>query len=53
MKINESFTGQKPLMLDSIISPSAVNIEFYNKVIEDQPSNNYAKFNIFTNTILC
>ncbi len=24
-------------------------IEFYNKVIEDQPSNNYAKFNIFTN----
>ena len=32
MKINESFTGQKPLMLDSIISPSAVNIEFYNKV---------------------
>ena len=31
-KINESFIGKKPLMLDSVISPSAVNIEFYNKV---------------------
>ena len=29
-KINESFIGKKPLMLDSVISPSAVNIEFYN-----------------------
>ena len=32
LKINESFIGQKLLMLDSVISPSAVNIEFYNKV---------------------
>ncbi len=31
-KINENFIGKKPLMLDSVISPSAVNIEFYNKV---------------------
>ena len=31
-QINESFIGKKPLMFDSIISPSAVNIEFYNKV---------------------
>ncbi len=32
LKIDESFIGKKPLMLDSVISPSAVNIEFYNKV---------------------
>ena len=31
-QINESFIGKKPLMFDSVISPSAVNIEFYNKV---------------------
>ena len=31
-QINGSFIGKKPLMFDSVISPSAVNIEFYNKV---------------------
>ncbi len=30
--INEDLTSEKPLLLDSIISPSAVNHEFYNKV---------------------
>ena len=30
--INENLSIEKPLLLDSIISPSAVNIEFYNKV---------------------
>ena len=30
--INEDLSSEKPLMLDSIISPSAVNIDFYNKV---------------------
>ena len=30
--INEDLTSDKPLLLDSIISPSAVNLEFYKKV---------------------
>ncbi len=30
--INMNLTAEKPLLLDSIISPSAVNLEFYNKV---------------------
>ena len=30
--INEDIKSEKPLLLDSIIAPSAVNIEFYNKV---------------------
>ncbi|MDC0164564.1 single-stranded-DNA-specific exonuclease RecJ [Candidatus Pelagibacter bacterium] len=30
--INEDLSSDKPLMLDSVISPSAVNLEFYNKV---------------------
>ena len=30
--INEDLSKDKPLFLDSIISPSAVNLEFYNKV---------------------
>ena len=30
--INEDLSSEKPLLLDSIISPSAVNIDFYNKV---------------------
>ena len=30
--INEDLISKKPLLLDSIISPSAVNLEFYNKV---------------------
>ena len=30
--INEDLKSDKPLLLDSIISPSAVNIDFYNKV---------------------
>ncbi len=30
--INENLSIEKPLLLDSIISPAAVNIEFYNKV---------------------
>ena len=30
--INVDLTAEKPLLLDSIISPSAVNLEFYNKV---------------------
>ncbi len=30
--INEDFSKDKPLFLDSIISPSAVNLEFFNKV---------------------
>ena len=29
---NEDLKSEKPLLLDSIIAPSAVNIEFYNKV---------------------
>ena len=30
--INEDLSSNKPLLLDSIISPSAVNLDFYNKV---------------------
>ena len=30
--INEDLSKNKPLFLDSIISPSAVNLEFFNKV---------------------
>ena len=30
--INEDITSDKPLFLDSIISPSALNLEFYNRV---------------------
>ena len=30
--VNMNLTAEKPLLLDSIISPSAVNLEFYNKV---------------------
>lgn len=30
--INEDLSKEKPLFLDSIISPSAVNLEFFNKV---------------------
>ena len=30
--INEDLTSIKPLLLDSVISPSALNLEFYNKV---------------------
>ena len=30
--INEDLKSEKPLLLDSIIAPSAVNLDFYNKV---------------------
>ena len=30
--INEDLTSEKPLLLDSAISPTALNIDFYNKV---------------------
>ena len=30
--INEDLSSEKPLFLDSVISPSALNLEFYNKV---------------------
>jgi single-stranded-DNA-specific exonuclease len=30
--INEDLTSEKPLFLDSIISPTAINIDFYNQV---------------------
>ena len=30
--INEDLKSEKPLLLDSIIAPSAVNLEFYNKI---------------------
>ena len=30
--INENLKTEKPLLLDSVIAPSAVNLEFYNKV---------------------
>ena len=30
--INEDLTGKKPLFLDSVISPSAINLDFYNQV---------------------
>ena len=35
--INEDLVSQKPLLLDSVISPSAVNIDFYNKIALLQP----------------
>ncbi len=31
-KVNEDLTQKKPFMIDSKIAPSAINIEFYNKV---------------------
>ena len=30
--VNVNLTAEKPLLLDSIISPSAVNLEFYRKI---------------------
>ena len=30
--INEDLTSEKPLFLDSVISPSALNLDFYNKI---------------------
>ena len=36
--INQDLSSEKPLLLDSIISPAAVNLDFYNKV------NNLAPF---------
>jgi single-stranded-DNA-specific exonuclease len=30
--VNEDLTSEKPLFLDSVISPSALNLEFYNRV---------------------
>ena len=30
--VNEDLTSEKPLLLDSIISPTAINLEFYNQV---------------------
>ena len=35
--INEDLTSQKPLMLDSVISPSAVNMDFYKRIALLQP----------------
>ena len=31
-KVNQSLSEQKPLYLDSIIAPTAINLEFYNKI---------------------
>ena len=31
--INEYLKSEKPLLLDSVIAPSAVNLEFYNKIV--------------------
>jgi len=31
-KINEDLISEKPLLLDSVISPAAINLEFYDKV---------------------
>ena len=31
-KCKSRFASEKPLFLDSIISPSAVNLEFFNKI---------------------
>ena len=31
-QINEDLVSKKPLLLDSVISPAAVNLDFYNKV---------------------
>ena len=30
--INKDFSNEKPLYIDSIIAPTAINLEFYNKV---------------------
>ena len=30
--INEDLTSEKPLLFDSVISPTAINLDFYNKV---------------------
>ena len=30
--INEDLKSEKPLLLDSVIAPSAVNLEFYKKI---------------------
>ena len=30
--INEDLIGEKPLYLDSLLSPSAINLDFYNKI---------------------
>ena len=38
LNINEDLTSKKPLYLDSILSPTAINLNFYNKV------NNLAPF---------
>ena len=32
LTINEDLKSKKPLLLDSVIAPSAVNLDFYNKV---------------------
>ena len=32
LTINEDLKSKKPLLLDSIIAPSAVNLDFYNKI---------------------
>ena len=32
LNINEDIKSKKPLFLDSVIAPSAVNIDFYNKI---------------------
>ena len=30
--VNENLLSERPLLLDSIISPSAINLDFYNKI---------------------
>ena len=35
--VNMNLTAERPLLLDSIISPSAVNLEFYNKIATLSP----------------
>ena len=35
--INEDLTSEKPLFMDSVISPSALNLEFYNQINELAP----------------
>ncbi len=35
--INQNLTSEKPLLLDSVISASAVNLDFYNKIAQLQP----------------
>ena len=36
-RINEDLVSKKPLLLDSVISASAVNLDFYNKIAQLQP----------------